>query len=106
MRKMRHFANKRKFGRPQVTQRDNGYYGRREICEGGERHYDRHNDRSDYKKTPQVYRKNPHEYSYTRNPQECGSRKSLQEYKKGFKPCPLHGVQANHSYEECFQKST
>jgi hypothetical protein len=100
--KMRHFASKCRSGRPH-TQRNNNYYGSREIRKGKERHYDRRNDRSDYKKSPQVYRKNPQEYNYKRNPQERGSRKSPQEYKKGFSPCPLHGPQANHSYKECHQ---
>ncbi len=84
-------------------QQNNGYYGCCEIREGRERHYNRCNDRSHYKKSPQVYRKNPQEYSYKRNPQERGSRKSPQEHNKGFKPCRLHGEQANHTYEECCQ---
>ncbi len=102
-RKMRHFSNKHRSGRFQAQQ-DNDYYYRREIREGGECHYDRRNDRGDYKKSPQVYRKSPQDYGYKRNPQERGSRKSPQEYKKGLIiPCPLHSPQANHSYKECRQ---
>ena len=93
-RKMHYFSNKRRSGRSHA-QRNNDYYGRREIRAGRERHYDRRNDGSGYKKSPQVYRKNPQDYSSKRNSQERGSRKSLQEYKKRFiKPCPLHGLQA------------
>ena len=102
-RKMRHFANERRSGRLQVMQQNNDYYGPSEIRECREHHYNRRNDRSDYKKSLQVYRTNPQEYSYKRNPQERGSRKSPQEHNKGFKPCRLHGEQANHTYKECCQ---
>ena len=89
--KMHHFVNKRRSGRSHA-QRNNDYYGCREISQGREHHYDRRNDRGDYKKSPQVYRKSPQDYGYKRNPQERGSRKSPQEYKKGLiKLCPLHG---------------
>ena len=100
VRKTQNFSNERRPGRSH-TQRNNDYYGRCELHEGGERHYDGHNDRGNYKESPQVYRKSPQDYGYKRNPQERGSRKSPQEYKKGFiQPCPLHGPCANHSYAE------
>ena len=102
-RKMQHFSNKRRSGRSHAQQ-NNDYYGRHELHKDRGRHYDRRNDRGNYKKSPPVYRKSPQDYGYKRNPQERGSRKSPQEYKKGFiQPCPLHGPRANHSYVECRQ---
>ena len=100
-RKMRHFSDERsrRFRAPG----SNDYYGRRELREGGERHYDGRDNRGHYKKSPQVFRKNPQGYSYRRNPQERGPRKSPQDFKKGgsLQPCHLHGPRANHSYAEC-----
>ena len=100
---MRRFSNDRRPRRFHAP-RNNNYYGCRELREGGERHYDGHNDRDYYKKSPQVYRKSPQGYDYKRNPQERGLRKSPQDYKKGgVQPCHLHGPRANHSYAECRQ---
>ena len=102
---MRHFSDKHRSRRSHAPQ-NNDYYGCRELREGGERHYDGHNDRGNNKKSPKVYRKSPQDYGYKRNPQERGSRKSPQEYKKGgVRPCPLHGPRANHSNAECHQNS-
>ena len=101
--KMHHFANKCRPKRPHAMQQSNHYYGCHEIRKGKEHHYNRHNDRCNYKKSPQVYRKNPQEYSYRRNPQERDSRKSLQEHNKGFKPCRMHGERSNHTYKDCRQ---
>jgi hypothetical protein len=103
VRKMHHFSVERR-PRRYHSPRNNNYYGRRELREGGERHYGGCNDKDYYKKSPQVYRKSPQGYDYKRNPQERGLRKSPQDYKKGgVQPCLLHGPCANHSYAECCQ---
>jgi hypothetical protein len=81
VRKMRHFSNERRSRRSHAP-RNNYYYGHRELCKGRNRHYDGHNDRGYYKKSPQVYRKSPQDYDYKRNPQERGLRKSPQDYKR------------------------
>ena len=100
---MRHFSNERRSKRSHAPQ-NNDYYCRRELRKGGERHYNGCNNRGNYKKSPQVYRKSPQDYGYKRNPQGHGSRKSPQEDKKGFiQPCPLHGPGANYSYTKCLQ---
>jgi hypothetical protein len=101
---MRHFSDERK-SRSFRPPGSNDYYGRRELREGGECHYDGRDGRNHYKKGSQVFRKSPQDYSYRRNPQERSPRKSPQDFKKegSLQPCHLHGPRANHSYAECRQ---